>query len=138
MTTHKISPSWKIHFSLTRTHAAKRQASDLLLLSARNAAHDTTPRVVERLPFNPPNKPNLDNVGKFTWKLGECAFEKGVEKIFIYNQLGHAMATAETEDEADDMVYRLNNPTPRDAGVRRFARLGFRTLPDESEATDVT
>lgn len=121
-TTHKISPSWKIHYSLTRTHAAKRQAADVLLLSARNAAHDTTPRKVEqRLPFNPPNKPDLSNVGKFTWKRGECAFDKGVEKIFIYNQLGLPVATAATEDEADDIVDALNNPTPRDAGVQRFA-----------------
>lgn len=109
MTTHAVKPAWKIHFSLTRHHAAKRQGHDLLLTSARNAAHDTTPRKVERLPFNPPNKPDLSKVGGFYWKRGLCAFEDGVERIFIYNQLGHAMATAETEEQADDMVYRLNH-----------------------------
>lgn len=108
-TTHKIRPTWAISFGMRRAAAAKAQASDLLLLSARNAAHDTTPRPVERLPFNPPNKPNLSNVGKFYWKRGLCALSDGVERIFIYNQLGLPMATAETEEQADDMVYRLNH-----------------------------
>lgn len=120
MNTHKISPSWKIHFSLTRTHAAKRQAQDLLLLSARNAAHDTAVRPAPRLPFNPPNKPDLSNVGLFTWKRGECAFDKGVEKIFIYTPSGLPVDTAHDEIEAAAKVDRLNNAV-RDAGVRRFA-----------------
>lgn len=121
MTTHKISPSWKIHFSLTRTHAAKRQAQDLLLLSARNAAHDTTPRTVEqRLPFNPPNKPTIENVGLFTWKAGLCAFEEKVTRIFIYTPSGLPVDTAETEADAIAKVDRLNNAV-RDVGVRRFA-----------------
>jgi hypothetical protein len=120
--THKLNPGWNISYGMRRAAAAQSDARDLLLLSARNAAHDTTPRPVEqRLPFNPPNKPDLSNVGKFTWKRGECAFDKGVEKIFIYNQLGLPVATAATEDEADDIVDALNNPTPRDAGVQRFA-----------------
>lgn len=120
-TTHKISPSWKIHYSLTRTHAAKRQAHEMLLLSARNAAHDTTPRPVEqRLPFNPPNKPTLANVGGFYWTLDECVFEGGVMRYFIRNAAGLPLDSAETEAEADDKVYRLNNCV-RDAGVQRFA-----------------
>ena len=108
MATHEIN-GWAISFGKRRAHAAKRQGQDLLLTSARTAAHDTTPRPVERLPFNPPNKPNLSNVGKFYWKRGLCAFEDGVERIFIYNQLGLPLAFAETEEEADDKVYRLNH-----------------------------
>jgi hypothetical protein len=120
MTTHKISPSWKIHFSLTRTHAAKRQASDLLLLSARTVAHDTTPRVVERLPFNPPDAPALSRAGEFYWTYDECVFEGGVMRYFIRNAAGLPLDTAANEDEANDKVYSLNNAV-RDAGVQRFA-----------------
>lgn len=110
---------WAISYGLRRAYAAQ---NDLLLFpDVRTKENVNCNPEPQRLSFNPANKPTLTNVGKFYWERGLCAFEDGVEKIFIYNQLGHAMDTAATEDEADDIIDALNNPTPRDAGIQRFA-----------------
>ncbi len=110
---------WAISFALRRYHA-QQDFKDLLLFPIVRTTENVNCPPVERLPFNPPNKPELKDVGLFTWKRGLCAFEKGVERIFIYTPNGLPVDTAEDEIEADDKVYRLNNCV-RDAGIQRFA-----------------
>jgi hypothetical protein len=118
-TTHKIDNGWLISYGMRRAAAAKAQAHDTLLLSARNAAHDTTPRPPSRLPFASDVTAPTGN--GFYWTYDECVFEGGVMRYFIRNRAGMPLDTAVDEDEANDKVYRLNNAAPRDAGVQRFA-----------------
>lgn len=119
MNTNRKVNAWAISYGLRRYHA---QQTDLLLFPDVRTTENVNRNPQTRLPFDAPTLPRP----LFTWKRDLCVFEKGVdgeylEKIFIYNPQGLPVDTAETQAEAVTKVDRLNNPTPRDAGVRRFA-----------------
>lgn len=109
MNTHKIDNGWLISYGKRRANAAKAQAHDLLLTSARNAAHDTTPRPVERLPFVTDNPAPTGN--GFYWTHEESVFDGAGMKYFIRNKAGHALMAEDTEAKANETVALLNSPS---------------------------
>lgn len=106
MTTHKLNPGWNISYGKRRAAAARAQAHDVLQ-SARST-QEATARPVERLPFASDVKAPTGN--GFYWTYEESVFDGAGMKYFIRNKAGHALFAADTEAEANDMVYRFNTP----------------------------
>lgn len=114
MNSNRRVNAWAISYGLRRYHA---QQTDLLLFPDVRTTENVNCPPQARLPFDAPTLPRA----KFYWERGLCALSDGVERIFIYTPAGLPVDTAETEQEAVTKVERLNNPTPRDAGIQRFA-----------------
>lgn len=109
---------WAISFAKRRANAAKAQGQDLLLTSARNAAHDTAVRPTPRLPFNGISTPMT---ARFYHTYDKCILSDGHMRYIIRNQVGLALDEAATLEDANAKVDALNASGGRNAGVQRFA-----------------
>lgn len=110
--------AWAISYGLRRFHADVRQMHESILFPIVRTQENvnSTP---SRLPFDVETR--APKTQGFYWTYDKCVFDDGVMRYFIRNAAGLPLDSAETEAEANEKVDALNNPTPRDAGVRRFA-----------------